>query len=270
MSRLKDVIAIANNKGGVGKTTTVQNLTAAIMITYPKARVLVIDLDPQCNLSYLMGYKQGQLTVMDALKGNGIEPSQLAVYKNEKGVYYCPASEDLRLAEVVLKSYLNPNRVLCECFRKPVKDFSGDSLTYISDSFDYVLIDCPPLLGDITHNAMAVADGLLIPIQLEALSIQGLSGMLREQQRVVASGLNPGLEIRGILKVKERSRLNTAKGYNSWLSGNDCFAPYILKTFIHFSDDVNQSQILRQNIFDYKPESKVADDYRNLVKELKL
>lgn len=159
-TRLKEVLAIVNNKGGVGKTTTVQSLAVAITRQNKNARVLVIDLDPQGDLSKLYGWnksREGQPTITDAMS---IENGQLPIYKSDRGIYFVPSSPKLQKIEPKLQEQMQPYMVLRKLIIGSVEDCSGEGITSVPECFDYVLIDCPPALSMCTYNAMAVASGL--------------------------------------------------------------------------------------------------------------
>ena len=195
MERLKEVLAVVNNKGGVGKTTTVQSLAAALVRMDKKLRVLVIDLDPQMHLSILHGWNQADdyfttPTIYTAMR-NG---SSLPVYRTTRdGVYMVPGDDTLQDVDSDLIRQMNPKRVLQKCFGLPIDDHTDrecpkgekvqpsvgswkecekEGLTTIIESFDYVLIDCAPALSQSTYNAMTVASGLLIPGGHEGSSVR--------------------------------------------------------------------------------------------------
>lgn len=268
MNRLKEVVVIANNKGGVGKTTTVQNIAAGLMEINPNNKILLIDLDAQCNLSYLMEYEHTGFTIVDALKLNGATNGSLPVYMNSRGLYYVPGSVEMKNVDLILSQHFDRNRVLFGCFRKPLMIYDGSVGDIISD-FDYVIIDCPPSLGDITRNALMVGSKIIIPIQLEALSVQGLTGMIKEFKEAVDNGANPNLQDAHILRVKVRKNLTTARGYNSFLNkeGNE-YSKYLVNATVRLSDDINKSQILSKDIFKYNKYSPVSLDYMQVVKEI--
>lgn len=262
-TRLKEVLAIVNNKGGVGKTTTVQSLAVAITRQNKNARVLVIDLDPQGDLSKLMGWKGERMpTVTDALSS---EQGMLPIYKSERGIYYVPSSPKLQKIEPKLQEQMQPYMVLRKLFIDRVEDYSDEGIYSIPYYFDYVLIDCPPALSMCTYNAMAVASGLLIPVQMEGLSVSGLAPVIVEMERVKRE-LNPQLELRGILPVMVDARPNISKSFIAYLE--QAYGDNITTTIVPRSVKVNEAQTKKQDIYEYKQWSPVANAYEQLAKEL--
>lgn len=170
MGKLKEVLAFVNNKGGVGKTTTVQSVAAGILRLNKKAKVLCIDLDPQGNMSFLMGWEKVKadyspaLTVADALRDGS--NNSLPVYKKGDRWYYVPASSLLNSIDPDLHRQMQSKLVLCQLFGNEFTDMSGDfneGPRWISEAFDYVLIDCAPSLSELTYNALGTSTGVIIP-----------------------------------------------------------------------------------------------------------
>jgi len=292
-TRLKEVLAVVNNKGGVGKTTTVQSLAVAITRQDRNARVLVIDLDPQCHLSKLMGWQNGRgRTILDALRDQtGLSVYQVPEKKNgynqpitnDKGIWLCPSVKALQNVDADLTQQLQPILVLRECFFKGVqtadkidgKYYDGEGPT-VPAMFDYVLIDCPPALSKSTYNAMAVANGLLIPTTLEGMSVSGIGPILVDMQSVKQK-LNPQLELTGILPTMTDMRSNIAKGILTdlrekfggrlllyeWYKGN--------KTPVSGIPDIvkiNEAQTKKMSIYDWQPYSTASMAYEQLAKTL--
>ena len=279
-TRLKEVLAVVNNKGGVGKTTTVQSLAAAIVRSHHDYRVLVVDLDPQCHLSILHGFDVNQYllypTVYDALRRGG----PLPVYRSQReGVFICPASQDLQEIDSDLVRQMNPKKVLQKCFGQPIDDHTSDDmpkgrgtgdkvgLTSIIESFDYVLIDCAPALSQTTYNAMTVATGLLVPVQMEGLSVNGLGNIIIAL-REVQSELNPDLELRGLLPTMVDARPKIVRDFIEYLKRS--YGDHVCKTMIHRSVKMNEAQTMQKDIYGYRfgQWSRVANDYEALAKEL--
>ena len=263
MSKLKEVLAVVNNKGGVAKTTTVQSIAAGLIERDAATKVLVIDLDPQANLSTLCGWKpgEGRRTMFDALRGGQPMP----IYKSARGVYYAPSAPELQDIDADLFRAMQPKQVLLECFAQNVDDQTGEGLTNIVSDFDYILIDCPPAMSQTTYNAMAVASGLLIPVQMEGLSVSGLGTILVEMNRV-QRGLNKTLELRGILPVMVDARPRIVRGLFDYL--HESYDDKLLHTYIRRCIRVNEAQNDCHDIFEYAPGCTAAKDYAALVEEL--
>ncbi len=263
-TRLKEVLAIVNNKGGVGKTTTVQNLAAALVRSHKDYRVLVMDLDPQCHLSILNGYSDGNSgrTIYDALR----KGEEIPVYPTERdGVFLSPTTEDIQDIDSDLFRQMNPKKVLQKCFGLPLDNHTKVMMTNIIESFDYVLIDCPPALSQTTYNAMTVATGLLVPVQMEGLAVNGL-GKIMVAMRKVQSELNPNLELRGLLPTMVDARPRIVKDFIGYL--NKSYKGYVCKTMIRRNVKMNEAQTMMKDIYNYKPYSPVGIDYEMLCKEL--
>ena len=265
-TRLKEVLAIVNNKGGVGKTTTVQSLAVAITRQNKNARVLVIDLDPQGDLSKLYKWQnvpQSNPTITDAMSGEG---KGLPVYRNANDIYFVPSSPLLQKIEPKLMQQMQPYMVLRRLILGPIDDYTAaGGLTTVPESFDYVLIDCPPALSMCTYNAMAVASGLLIPVQMEGLSVSGLAPVIVEMERVKRE-LNPQLELRGVVPVMVDMRPNIVRSFIAYLQ--QAYGDNVTSTIIPRSVKVNEAQTKKQDIYEYKQWSPVANAYESLAKEL--
>lgn len=266
-TRLKEVIAVVNNKGGVGKTTTVQSLAAALTREHSDYRVLAIDLDPQMHLSLLHGWNQADdffttPTIYTAMRHG----TSLPVYKTTRErVYLVPGDMAMQEVDSDLFRQMNPKRVLQKCFGMPLDDHTGDGLTGIIESFDYVLIDCPPALSQSTYNAMTVATGLLVPVQMEGLSVNGLGNIILAM-REVQSELNRNLKLRGLLPTMVDARPRIVRGFIDYLERS--YKGYVCRTRIRRSVKVNEAQTLTKDIYQHKPYSTAGMDYERLAKEL--
>lgn len=180
------VIAIANQKGGVGKTTTSVNLSASLALT--GSRVLLVDLDPQGNATMGSGVDKGKVSagVYEWLLDD--EPLEGIVQRCQAGYYLVPGGPDLTAAEIELLDESRREYRMRERLRP------------VADDYDFVLIDCPPSLNILTLNALIAADGVLIPMQCEYFALEGLSSLL-ETIEGVRRQANPGLAIEGLLRT---------------------------------------------------------------------
>ncbi len=214
---MKRVIAIANQKGGVGKTTTSVNLAASLAAT--RRRVLLIDLDPQGNTTMGCGVDKSQLTASacEVMLGEADLASSLVTIE-ESGFSLLPANQDLTAAEVRLLSLPIARETKLRQALQPVRD-----------SFDVILIDCPPALSMLTVNALVAADSVLIPMQCEYYALEGLSALMStvEQIRIAA---NPQLSIEGILRTMFDPRNNLSSEVSNQLIAH--FGDAVFRTVI--------------------------------------
>lgn len=280
MARLKEVLAFINNKGGVGKTTTVQSVAAGIVHCDPKARVLCIDLDPQGNLSSLLGWnatskKFGRdvlsYTIAQALADG--DNGSLPVFRKNDKIFYVPATPHLEGIDLTLNQQMQPKQVLEGLFGNPVIDHTEDpdnginkeGLTLVQDDFDYILIDCAPSLSVMNYNALSAASGAIIPVEMEALSVMGLTRVI-DAIKNVQKHLNPELIVRGILPVRsdKRTRFN-----NDMLTGlKERYGEIVFNTIIRKCVKLEEAQAMILDVIEYAPDCTAAKDYIAFVKEL--
>ena len=210
------ILAITNQKGGVGKTTTSVNLAASLVET--GKRVLLIDLDAQGNATMGSGIDKHEVeqTGYDVLLDN-VEVSEVTLHAAAGGYDLLPGNSDLTAAEVELLNKDNGDRRL------------RSALTYVQNNYDLIVIDCPPSLSMLTINALAAAHGVLIPIQCEYYALEGLTALLDTIEKV-RSSINPELEIEGLLRTMYDARNNLANDVSAQLQQH--FGDKLYRTII--------------------------------------
>jgi chromosome partitioning protein len=246
------IITIANQKGGVGKTTTAINLAASFaVLEHP---TLLIDADPQAN----------------ATSGIGIDPKAV-----KHGIYECmigeakvkksiietttpnldllPASMDLVGAEIELINHPNREKIL----KKIIEEVQND--------YDYIIIDCSPSLGLITVNALSAADSVIVPVQCEYFALEGL-GKLLNTIKIVRTRLNPTLEIEGILLTMYDSRLRLSNQVVNEIKPH--FEDMVFNTIIHRNTKLGEAPTIGKSVITYDAESTGAINYLNLAREI--
>jgi chromosome partitioning protein len=259
------VVVVANQKGGVGKTTTTVNVAAAL--AQLGQRVLVIDLDPQGNASTALGvdHQRGVPSTYDALV-DGEELAGLASpVPDVPRLDVIPATIDLAGAEIELVSLVaRENRLRRAIAGHPRV---GDAATVGDDRYDYVFVDCPPSLGLLTLNALVAGDEMLIPIQAEYYALEGL-GQLLETVEMVKAHLNPQLVVSTIVVTMFDARTRLASGVAQEV--RDHFGDQVLRTAIPRSVRVSEAPSYGQTVMTYDPSSPGALSYLEAAREMAL
>ncbi len=253
VQRMGKVLALANQKGGVGKTTTAINLGAAL--AEHGERVLLVDMDPQGALSVGLGLNPLALdrTVYNLLMDPkadvdaAVEPTKL------EGLELLPSNIDLAAAEVLLVGEVAREQALARVLRR------------LRDRYDHVLIDCPPSLGLLTVNALTAADGVLIPLECEYFALRGMA-LLMDTIEKVRERLNPDLEVVGILATMYDAR--TLHGREVLARVEDAFGDRVFRTVIAKTIRFAEAPVAGESILSYAGSSSGAVAYRELAKEV--
>ena len=241
------VVSLLNHKGGVGKTTSAINIGAGLVEL--GKRVLLVDLDPQANLTLSLGIPRQPVTIYESMMGE----SDLAPFEVKEGFHVVTSSLDLSSAEMELVNEAGREFILRELF-------SG-----VDDEYDFIIIDCPPSLGLLTLNALTSSQQVIIPLQTEFLAMQGLAKIKQVIQKVKLR-LNKELHISGVLatmydqrKVLNRDVVETIKKY---------FGPLVFETYIRNNVSLAEAPSQGQDIFTYSGNSHGAKDYLKVCKEI--
>src|SRR5205814_377977 len=248
-AQLPKVIAFANQKGGVAKTTTTLNLGVAFKER--GFRVLAVDLDPQGNLTMSQGMNPDEIerSMFDVL----VHKIPITDVLREAEVAIAVSSIDLAGAELALSSMIGRERAL------------EKALAPVKPSYDYVLIDTPPSLGILTINALVASDGIIVPVQCEYLSLRGLV-QLENTLSMIRENLNPEVAIEGILPTMYDKRLLHSKEAVEILKEN--FGELVFKTLIRKTIRYAEAPVKGESVLKYDPTSEAAEMYRDLAKEV--
>ena len=250
---MANIISLANQKGGVGKTTTTINLGASIAEL--GKRVLLVDFDPQGALSVGLGINPMtvDLTVYNLLLDRDVEPEQAILKTQIPDLEIMPSNIDLSAAEIVLVSEVAREQALKRALNK------------VRNRYDYILIDCPPSLGLLTVNALTASDGVIIPLECEYFALRGMA-LLMDTVEKVRDRLNPDLRLEGIIPTMYDGR--TLHGREVLERVRSAFGEFLYKTVIRRTIRFAEAPVAGESILSYAAESKGADDYRALAKEV--
>jgi len=246
------IIALANQKGGVGKTTTAINLAASLAVLEKK--VLIIDADPQANATSGLGFdvKNIRSTIYECIIDE-LDPRKIRLETEIKNLDLIPSHIDLVGAEIEMLNLPNREKVL------------KNTILPLKDDYDFILIDCSPSLGLITVNALTAADSVIIPVQCEYFALEGI-GKLLNTIKLIQSKLNPKLEIEGFLLTMYDSRLNLSNQVYEEVKKH--FHEMVFETIIQRNVKLSEAPSYGKPVVLYDASSKGAINHMNLAREI--
>jgi chromosome partitioning protein len=251
-SLLQKVITLANQKGGVGKTTSAINIAACMAVL--EYKTLLIDADPQANATSGVGFDPRNIkTSLYECLINEVKPQDIILETETPNLYLLPSHLDLVGAEIELINH--PNREMI--FKHVIED--------VKKEYDFVIIDCSPSLGLITVNALTASDSVIIPVQCEYFALEGL-GKLLNTIKIVQTRLNPDLEIEGILLTMYDPRLRLSNQVVDEIKKH--FENIVYDTIIHRNTRLGEAPSFGKPAIMYDAESKGSINYMNLVREI--
>ncbi|HEX6636555.1 MAG TPA: ParA family protein [Steroidobacteraceae bacterium] len=251
---MKRIIAVANQKGGVGKTTTAVNLAASFALT--RRRVLLIDIDPQGNATMGCGVEKAQITrgTGDVLLGDSDAASAIVQLESVPGLALMPSNQDLTAAEVRLLTTMAGRELRLR-----------NALKQVQEQYEVVIIDCPPALNMLTLNALVAAQSVLIPMQCEYYALEGLSALVSTIDQIKAA-VNPELEIEGILRTMFDPRNNLANEVSSQLI--QVFGDKVFRTIVPRNVRLAEAPSFGKPVLQHDKDSRGALAYLALAGEM--
>lgn len=252
--RRAEVLALANQKGGVGKTTTTINLGAALVELGD--RVLLVDMDPQGSLGVGLGTEPHSLdaTVYNLLMQDGASVDDAIVRTSVEGLDLLPANIDLAAAELLLVQETAREHALKRILER------------VRDRYDYILVDCPPSLGLLTINGLTAADGVIVPLECEYFALRGMSLLMKTLERVRAR-LNPELRLEGVVATMFDRR--TLHGREVLERVREAFGDVVYTTTVNKTIRFAEAPVAGESILTYASSSGGAQAYRQLAKEVR-
>lgn len=252
MKTMAEILAITNQKGGVGKTTTALNLGVGLIRS--GKRVLFVDVDPQCSLSYIMQVENAAVTVQELL---------LRQARAEQAIQTTPEGDLIAASPGLSSMDLMLNQMGKEYRMR-------EALAGVSGRYDYIIIDSPPSLDVLTVNTLTAATQVIVPALADIFSLQGV-GQLYSTIQAVKTYCNPNLKIQGILLTRHTDRYVLNRGMRELLEDTAKeIESRVFRSSIRESVTLREAQAARQSIFSYAPRSRQAEDYQALVEEFLL